>query len=96
VLRDWRKLHNEELHNSHSLPAIIRMMTSRRVRWAGHLVRIAWKMPTRFWLGNMKERDHLVNLGLHERLIIKCVSNKMDGIVWTRYFRFRIETSDGL
>jgi hypothetical protein len=36
----WRKLHNEELHNVHSSPNAIRMMKSRRMRWAGHVARI--------------------------------------------------------
>jgi hypothetical protein len=40
VTGDWRKLHNEELHNSYSSPNIIRMMKSRRMRWAGHIARI--------------------------------------------------------
>jgi hypothetical protein len=31
----WRKLHNEELHNLYSSPSIIRMIKSRRMRWAG-------------------------------------------------------------
>jgi hypothetical protein len=34
----WRKLHNEELHNFYSSPSIIRMIKSRRMRWAGHAV----------------------------------------------------------
>jgi hypothetical protein len=34
---DWRKLHNEELHNLYSSPNIIRMMKSSRMRWAGHV-----------------------------------------------------------
>jgi hypothetical protein len=37
---DWRKLHNEELHNLYSSPNIIRMITSRRMRWAGHVARM--------------------------------------------------------
>jgi hypothetical protein len=37
VAGDWRKLHNEDLHNSYSSPSIIRMMKSRRMRWAGHV-----------------------------------------------------------
>jgi hypothetical protein len=32
VTVDWRKLHNEELHNLYSLPGIIRMIKSRRMR----------------------------------------------------------------
>jgi hypothetical protein len=31
-----RKLHNEELHNLYSSPSVIRMIKSRRMRWAGH------------------------------------------------------------
>jgi hypothetical protein len=37
VMGSWRKLHNEDLHNLYSLPSIIRMVKSRRMRWAGHL-----------------------------------------------------------
>jgi hypothetical protein len=37
VTGDWRKLHNEELHNLYSPPSIIRMIKSRRLRWAGHV-----------------------------------------------------------
>jgi hypothetical protein len=40
---DWRKLHNEELHNLYSLPKIIRMIKSRRMRWAGHVARMGKK-----------------------------------------------------
>jgi hypothetical protein len=35
VTGGWRKLHNEELHNLYSSPSIIRMIESRRMRWAG-------------------------------------------------------------
>jgi hypothetical protein len=40
VTGDWRKLHNEELHNLYSLPNIIRMIKPRRMRWGGHVVRM--------------------------------------------------------
>jgi hypothetical protein len=33
-----RKLHNEEFHDLYSSPTIVRVITSRRVRWAGHVV----------------------------------------------------------
>jgi hypothetical protein len=37
---DWRKLLNEELHILHSSPNVIRMIKSRRIRWAGHVARM--------------------------------------------------------
>jgi hypothetical protein len=37
VTGGWRKLQNKELHNLYSSPSIIRMIKSRRIRWAGHL-----------------------------------------------------------
>jgi hypothetical protein len=37
VTGGWRKLHNEGLHNLYSSPSIIRMIKSRRMRWAGHV-----------------------------------------------------------
>jgi hypothetical protein len=37
VTGGWRKLHNEELHRLYSLPSIIRMIESRRMRWEGHV-----------------------------------------------------------
>jgi hypothetical protein len=37
---EWRKLHNEELHNLYSSPDIIRQIKSRRMRWAGHVARM--------------------------------------------------------
>jgi hypothetical protein len=39
----WRKLHNEELHNLYSWPNIIRILKSRRTRWAGHVARMVEK-----------------------------------------------------
>jgi hypothetical protein len=35
VTGDWRKLHNEDLHNLYSSPSIIRMIKSRSMRWEG-------------------------------------------------------------
>jgi hypothetical protein len=40
---DWRKLHNEKLHNLYSSPNLIRMVKSTRMRWNGHVARIAEK-----------------------------------------------------
>ena len=40
VTGEWRKLHNEELSDLYSLPNILRVVKSRRMRWAGHVGRI--------------------------------------------------------
>jgi hypothetical protein len=36
----WRKLHNDELHDLYSSPNIVRVIKSRRKRWAGHVERM--------------------------------------------------------
>jgi hypothetical protein len=40
VMGEWRKLHNEELHNLYSSPNIIRQIKSRTMRWAGYVARM--------------------------------------------------------
>ena len=37
---EWRKLHNEELSDLYSLPNTVRVVKSRRMRWAGHVARM--------------------------------------------------------
>jgi hypothetical protein len=43
VIEGWRKLNNEELHNLYCSPSIIRIIKSRRMRWAGHVARMGEK-----------------------------------------------------
>ena len=40
VTGEWRKLHNEELSDLYSLPNIVRVVKSRRMRLAGHVARM--------------------------------------------------------
>jgi hypothetical protein len=42
-VREWRKLHNEKLHDLYSSPSIIRIIKSRRIRWAGHVTQMGEK-----------------------------------------------------
>jgi hypothetical protein len=43
VTGEWRKLHNEELHDLYSLPSIIRIIKARRMGWAGNVGRMRYK-----------------------------------------------------
>jgi hypothetical protein len=40
VTGEWRKMHNRELHDLYSSPSIIRIIKSRKMRWAGHVARM--------------------------------------------------------
>ena len=40
VTGEWRRLHNKELNDLYSSPNIVRVITSRRMRWAGHVARM--------------------------------------------------------
>jgi hypothetical protein len=57
VMGEWRKLHNEELRDLNSSPSIIRMLKSRRLRWAGHVARMGEKRNAyRLLVGKPEEK----------------------------------------
>jgi hypothetical protein len=62
VTGKWRRLHNEELYVLYSSPNIIRVMKSRRLRWAEHVPRMG---------RNLREGDNLYDPGADGRIILK-------------------------
>jgi hypothetical protein len=76
---EWRRLHNEELNDLYSSPNIIRVITSRRMRWAGHVARMGKReVHTGFWSGNLRESDHLGDPGVDGRIISKWIFKTWD------------------
>ena len=77
VRGEWRKLDNEELNGLYSSPNIVRLIKSRRMRWARHVPRIGTgEVCTGFWWGNPRERDHLGDPGVDGRIILRWVFKK--------------------
>jgi hypothetical protein len=92
----WRKLLNEELRDLYSSTNIVRVIKSRRMRWAGH---VAWmergEACTGFCWGNLREKDHWGDLGIDGRIILRWIFRKWDVEVWTGLGCLRKETCGG-
>ena len=96
VTGDWRKLHHEELNDLYCSPIIIRVIKSRKMRWAGHVARLGkGEVYTGFWWGNLRERDHLGDPGVDGRMIIRWIFRKCDVGVWTGSNWLMIGTGGG-
>jgi len=50
---------------------------------------------TGFWWGNLRERDHLVDAGMHGRIILRWIFRKGDVRAWTGSMWLRIGTGGG-
>ena len=84
VTGEWRRLHNGKLNDLYSSPNIVRMIKSRRMRWAGHVARMVRRGGRiRSWWGNGRERDHWGNLGVDGWIILGWISSRWDVGIWT-------------
>jgi hypothetical protein len=57
VTGEWRKLHNEELHNLYSSPDIIRKVKSMRMRWAGHVASVGEEISVQGFVGKARRKE---------------------------------------
>jgi hypothetical protein len=86
VTGEWRKLHNEELHNLYSSPDIIRQIKSRRLRWAGHVARMGeGRNVYRVLVGKPEEKNHLLDQGVDGRIGPKWTLGRLAGWVWSGF-----------
>ena len=72
VTGEWRKLHNEELNDLYSSPNIVRVIKSRRMRWAGHVARMGERSGEEYtgvWWRNLRERGHLEDPGVEGKIL---------------------------
>ena len=67
---EWRKLHSEEFYDTYSSPIIVRVLKSRKIRWAERVAHM-WRGEAykRFWWGNLRERDHFEGPGVDGRIM---------------------------
>jgi hypothetical protein len=84
VIRGWRKLHNQEVYNLYFLPRI-RMIKSRRIRWAGYVARMGEKRNAyRIFVGKPERKSPLGRSRYRWEDNIKMDLGEMgwDGMAW--------------
>jgi hypothetical protein len=79
-----------------SLPNIVRVVKSRRMRWAGHVARMGGgEVFAGLWWGNLRERDHWGDPDVDGRIILRWTFRKWDGVVGIGWSWLRIGTGGG-
>jgi len=83
VTGEWRKLHNEEFNDLYTSSNIVRVIKSRRMRWAGYVAR-TWRGAacTGFWWGNLRERDDWEGTGVEDNIKMHLQEVGCGGMDW--------------
>jgi len=79
VTGKWRRLHDEELNDLYSSPNNVRVIKSRRMRWAGHVARMGEERGVGCiwsWWGSRRERDHWGGLGADGWIVLGWISRR--------------------
>jgi len=78
---EWKRMHNKELYNLHSSLNIIQVIKSRRCMHLSSPYTTCigrGEVHTGFWWGGLMEGDHLEDLGVGGRIILKWILKKWD------------------
>jgi hypothetical protein len=71
VTGEWRKRYNKKLNDLYSSPNIVRVIKSRRMRWAVYVARMGRREACiGYWWGNLRERDHWGEPSVDGRIIL--------------------------
>ena len=96
VTGEWRKLHNEELNDLYSSPNIVRLIKSRRMRWAGHVARMEeGRGVHKVLVGKTEGKSHWGDQDLDGRVILRWIFRNWEGVVGTGWSWLRIGTGGG-
>ena len=77
---EWRKLRNEELNDLYSLPNIVRVVKSRRMRWAGHVACMGEDRGVHRVLVRKSEgKRHWGDQDVDGRIILIWIFRKLEG-----------------
>jgi hypothetical protein len=79
VTGDWRKLHDDESHDSHSSPCIIRVIKKRKMTWVGQVAHMG--EIKNHVVGKPDEKHYLEGLRVQRRTISKQILEKQGGRV---------------
>ena len=93
---EWRKLHNEELKDLCSLPSIVQVVKSRRMRLAGHVARMVEERGVhRVLVGKPEGKRPLGRPRRRWEDSIKWIFRNLEGVVGTGWSWLRIGTGGG-
>ena len=85
VTWEWRRLHNDELNDLCSSTNIVRVIKSRRIRWAEYVARMETEEErTGLWVWKPEGKRPIGRPRRRKEVILKWISKKLDWKTWTR------------